>query len=707
MSANNRTSSLISSQLPFFVREEHENFTRFIEAYYEFLEQQGGLLNRSKTIRSNQNVDEAIDEFAQHLYSQFMESIPDNIVTDKALLMKHIKDFYRARGTEKATRFLMNIMFAEDIEFYYPKKDVIRVSDGKWYIERSLRIKNTKVDNISDNSLAALEKYIGARVVGTVSGAAALVEKTDRYYEYGTQIDEIILSNIDGDFKNGETVTALVDGPESQQTVQSDVFGGVVNSVKIVNPGSQYVVGDSAVVVSNSGTGAVVTVASVTSGNVSSIVIMDSGAGYRSGDKLLFTGGGLGSGANAYIDTVNSDSSMHPNNYNIWTTTISVEANTPIGNTVYSNLNSTNANSSIVSALSGYQYSNTGPAATVFLINAGSNYTERPTISVVANTTIRSLGIVGKLDIIDGGSNYRVGNLIKIDNVPGGYGCGANASVTAVGAANTITAVKIQPMTGHITGGSGYDMDYLPIATVSSNTGNGANIAVTALLGYGADFLSANSSIGEIQRLVVTNGGFDYTDPPTIDLSGSGDGTATAVVTIVDGVHEAPGRYLNDDGHISSFNFIQDRDYYQNFSYVVKVRQSINKYRQAMKQLTHPAGTKLFGEYLTEEVIGITTRQTSGHANSTIVVSKPYFKYQGATFSNTINISYQSSPYIAGDKVYIEYTANTAEKTTQNVTDGIYTITIATPYWLRIVQKYSDNSPVPFTGNLLISKITT
>ena len=96
---------------------------------------------------------------------------------------------------------------------------------------------------------------------------------------------------------------------------------------------------------------------------------------------------------------------------------------------------------------------------------------------------------------------------------------------------------------------------------------------------------SADSVQGRILTLQLLQSGSGYTTVPTINLTQSGDGTAQAVATIITGAFTYPGRYLNDDGHISSYNFIQDRDYYQNFSYVVKSRQSVDSYRQALKDL--------------------------------------------------------------------------------------------------------------------------
>ena len=55
--------------------------------------------------------------------------------------------------------------------------------------------------------------------------------------------------------------------------------------------------------------------------------------------------------------------------------------------------------------------------------------------------------------------------------------------------------------------------------------------------------------------------------------------------------------FLSDQGFISGENaHIQDSKFYQSHSYVVKVGQSINKYRGILKELVHPAGHVFFGE---------------------------------------------------------------------------------------------------------------
>ena len=80
----------------------------------------------------------------------------------------------------------------------------------------------------------------------------------------------------------------------------------------------------------------------------------------------------------------------------------------------------------------------------------------------------------------------------------------------------------------------------------------------------------------------------------------------TGIATINAGITTA-GSYVNQDGHISEGSKkIQDSLYYQDFSYVIKVAQSINKWRDAIKRSVHPSGFYVTGE------VNIQTRLAGG-----------------------------------------------------------------------------------------------
>lgn len=677
--SNNKISNLISSQVPFFVRDDHTTFVRFLEAYYEFLEQEDQVVNSIKQVNTYYDVDLTIDDFSAYLYKTFLKLIPEDVIVDKDLILKNIKDFYRARGTEKAARFFMRALFGEEIDFYYPKKDILKASDGKWYIQKSLRVNDTMVESVADDSLTALEHFIGIQIRGSSSNTTALVERVDRFYEQGTLIDELVISNIDGTFENGETVSGSWNDVESVKSISANIFSGILNTITIVNGGTGYSVGNPVILLSNTGSGACAYIAQVSTGNISALTIYQSmsGAGYQNTDNVVAFGGG-GSGFSGYVSFVDTSEQFHPNTYNLVFSSISLEANTLIGNGKYSNLNSSltdPANNWMANSMSYWDYTNTGPVLILTIGSAGSGYTSEPSLSVSANSRIKALGILGRMEIYDGGSGYAKGNKIEFLNVFGGYGSGASGNVKNVDGSGTITEVEFEEVPGHVTGGSGFNQLLLPVANVISSTGTGANIGVTAILGSGAVLQTANSSIGAIERIIITSRGTNYEDA-TVDLTGSGDGNANANASIITGVYVYPGRFLNDDGMLSSYNFLENRDYYQNFSYVIKIKKDINKYKSAAMALIHPAGMKMFGEYTSvDQLESFDPGSDTAAANRYKYTTHTYTKINGATSSsNTINISYTSHGLSKNANVYLEFRSGGYN----NVANGIYLVTNST-----------------------------
>ena len=217
---------------------------------------------------------------------------------------------------------------------------------------------------------------------------------------------------------------------------------------------------------------------------------------------------------------------------------------------------------------------------------------------------------------------------------------GTFANLSVASESNEITDVRM------VARGAGYSK--LPIVT-----------GITTANGSGAKLLaSSNSGIGGIGSFEFTNSGFNYNSPPTLipfrhailkDISGtfvagasltSHSGTITAWdsdrqlislnttanlqvgntiavgsttgvianISIASGtatvgtIGDTSGEFFGADGKISEDVMrVQDSNFYQDYSYVVRVGQSINEWRDAIKSTVHPAGWNVFGEV---EVVG-------------------------------------------------------------------------------------------------------
>jgi hypothetical protein len=154
-------------------------------------------------------------------------------------------------------------------------------------------------------------------------------------------------------------------------------------------------------------------------------------------------------------------------------------------------------------------------------------------------------------------------------------------------------------------GGMNYRQNSMPTVIVLSNNpgATGANIEAKLVLSGGASFLlepQTKEPVGKIRTIRITNHGYGYQTTPTINLTGSGNGRANAVAVMLSNLFEGAGRYRTTEGFLSSDQKLQNEGYYTTFSYVVRSQTELSKYKTILKDLVHPAGVSLWGEYVVE-----------------------------------------------------------------------------------------------------------
>jgi len=77
-----------------------------------------------------------------------------------------------------------------------------------------------------------------------------------------------------------------------------------------------------------------------------------------------------------------------------------------------------------------------------------------------------------------------------------------------------------------------------------------------------------------------------------------------------------PGAFNDKNSHLSDIKKVQDSDYYQDFSYVIRANQSSSLWRDIIKKSVHPAGMKL----ITEIFISLSNAFTATSVTATIPV---------------------------------------------------------------------------------------
>ena len=110
-------------------------------------------------------------------------------------------------------------------------------------------------------------------------------------------------------------------------------------------------------------------------------------------------------------------------------------------------------------------------------------------------------------------------------------------------------------------------------------------------------------SDGAIQNVVIDDPGLV---PASVTLSVSIDdtsGTGAVLEAVRGAVFNSAGHYENTEGLLLPENKLQDSNFYQDFSYVVRTEVALSEYERAVNRLVHPAGTKLFGSVVLDDVV--------------------------------------------------------------------------------------------------------
>ena len=101
---------------------------------------------------------------------------------------------------------------------------------------------------------------------------------------------------------------------------------------------------------------------------------------------------------------------------------------------------------------------------------------------------------------------------------------------------------------------------------------------------------------GVATELEVINSGYGYAQNSTVNLVKSNSEFISTGITSVTQQGVGPGRWLTSESFLNDTARVQDSDYYQEYSYVVKTGIALDKYSDILKEMLHVAGFKLFGE---------------------------------------------------------------------------------------------------------------
>jgi hypothetical protein len=208
---------------------------------------------------------------------------------------------------------------------------------------------------------------------------------------------------------------------------------------------------------------------------------------------------------------------------------------------------------------------------------------------------------ITKIKIVKGGAGFKAGQLYNIRTT---QGTGCVLKINSIGVNGSIKTSEI------IKFGTGYENN----VTFSLAPAQTREITSTGLPAYSNNL--GNITIRDTNDISFTDGGYVNIADYAVDAwdgTYSGDivsefftpqyvfleeGEDFAILDVIVGaLAKYPGYFSTNDGFLNDSVRIQDSYYYQAYSYVLRIDEQLENYKNAVKTILHPSGMAMFAEY--------------------------------------------------------------------------------------------------------------
>lgn len=181
----------------------------------------------------------------------------------------------------------------------------------------------------------------------------------------------------------------------------------------------------------------------------------------------------------------------------------------------------------------------------------------------------------------------------------------AKGIVRSSNTANTLLTPLFDPVTTLNVKRISLFTEFLPNKIITgTTTGTTANVIGVAInsnttLRVAGDNANVIANVvaaeGAINSVTVIDSGYGYVNTETIQLRSFDNMRAASGMTNVSRQGVGQGFYSSSRGFISDTKYIQDSEYYQNYSYEIQTTIPLDTYSDILKNVLHIAGKKFFG----------------------------------------------------------------------------------------------------------------
>ena len=232
------TNHFVKSQFPDFFLDEGEGIVNFIDVYYRHFSDNTGHKIRDLQFQgdidttSNTNLIKFNNKYTFGS-GRFIKELPAVITGDLRFIIKHIKDLYRTKGTERGIKLFFRLSFNDSPEIFVPGTRLFRPSDSRFNRPDIIEI------FLGDgNNFETLNKFQGKEIFGSLSGASAITKSVFKKRINGKNFFYIELDNVQGSFRTGDKV--VFRGATAIERTTAPKVIGPINDI-IVESGSENV----------------------------------------------------------------------------------------------------------------------------------------------------------------------------------------------------------------------------------------------------------------------------------------------------------------------------------------------------------------------------------------------------------------------------------------------------------------------------------
>ena len=249
----NIISTTVSENLPDFVRQDHPTFVKFVETYYEWLESKENSYFAPLSLNGVVDVDKTSADFIKYFKTHTMNKFPENFKSVKGdtleikKVLKRIRSFYLAKGTESSIEFLIRLLFDVYVETYRPAEDIFKASGGFWYNPTVIRCTDSDPSENAKIRGQLVEFLENEKVVGT-----AVVDEIHQFVMSGYSILELELVEISNFTLSNSPIIRL---PRTDGSTKTESLIRLLTNVPLNSPtGLLYTIDDPITISGTNGT---------------------------------------------------------------------------------------------------------------------------------------------------------------------------------------------------------------------------------------------------------------------------------------------------------------------------------------------------------------------------------------------------------------------------------------------------------------------